>query len=250
MLENWPFIRFKPRFRLCVPIALLGLVLILSSCGSIEQDITVYRNEKWKAETRIGLKPQELAMIGESEIIDRLERQQRAAQAQGVDFEWNRKNGEDNRVYFVVKASGSGYELLNQIVFDGDASFQPIIIDDREAVRFQYTSSYELARYSLSISTGEVLESTGVQSANGKVSWNSPGQTMQAVLLPKSSSNSLLIVGAALVFFVLIIIAFATAKRRRQEGFAAAISTNYCHRCGGELPLSGQFCPHCGSPRL
>lgn len=225
---------------------------LMSACGIIDQDVTVYEDENWKAETRVGLTPEELSMMGESEIVSRLNRQQSTAQAAGTNYQWNRKKGDDNRIYYIVTASGSGYDLLNQLVFDGDATIGTINYDGQEAIQFTYTSSYELAHYGLQLSTGEVLESNGVQSGKGQVSWEGAGRTMQAVFSPKSAINWPLVIIITVVIIVLggALILFAQIWRRQQKHQTASFTTNFCHRCGGRLDSTGTFCPHCGAPRL
>lgn len=129
---------------LCGFVTSLGLVLLLTACGSIEQDVTFYSNERWKAETSVGLSSEQIVMAGGPAKIETvLKEEQASAEAAGANYRWKREKGDDGNLYYVVNASGEGYGLLNQLVFDGDASIDSVLFEDQEAVRFNAVSSSE-----------------------------------------------------------------------------------------------------------
>jgi len=230
-------------------------IILLTACGVIEQDVTVYEEEAWKAQMRIGLTRQELSIVGESTLIETLNQQRQFAQEQGVEYEWTRQEGDDGRIYFVATAAGSGYDLLNSMMFDDAATFESVVYGDRSAIQFSYFPGYDISRYRLTLRVGQVLETDGVQTGKGQVTWEGTGRTMYAVFTPKSRSPlpenwpliAGIVVGAILLGGVLIVLVRSRKPSRSHQPMLPA--PGFCLRCGGQLDPAGRFCPHCGAPR-
>ncbi len=246
---------------------ILFLALLVSACGAVEQEVTILKNEKWRAETRLILDEQTLVMVNLADVEQRLEEAQAQAVALGADFQWKKQVNDDGSVTYLMNMSGTGYDLLNQIVFDGAATIQQV--DEDGATELAFFPSFDVSDYALTLHVGEVLETNGTISNKGDVSWNGRGQQVYVVFKPKSMDTRLIFgIVAALLALLLIgggilFLRFRSPSRATMRtpypprpSFPASSAkpgnvfgaTNYCHRCGGKLNPKGKYCPHCGAP--
>ncbi len=248
-------------------VILLLAVFLLSACGSIEQDVTILKNEKWRAETRLILDEQTLVMVDLADVEQKLDEAQAQAVALGADFQWKKQVNDDGGVTYLMNMSGTGYDLLNQIVFDGAATIQQVDADG--VTELSFFPSFDVSDYALTLHVGDVLETNGTISSKGEVSWNGRGQQVYVVFKPKSMDTRL-IWGIAAALLALILIGGGILFLRSRASSHAATrtpypprpsfpassarpgnvfgATNYCHRCGGKLNPKGKYCPHCGAP--
>ena len=248
--------------KLLLAVMLVIFSLLVGACGAVEQDVTLIKNEKWKAETRLILNKQTIALANPSDIEQRLDAAQAQADAAEVSYKWNKKINDDGGVTYIIRTSGTGYDLLNNVVFDGGAIINTL--DEDGTTEFSLSSIGDFSDYKLVLHVGEVLETNGVVSGKGDVSWHGMGLQMHAVIKPKSGFNVIwLLVGAGLILLVIMVVYFFIRTRSpsrpavsnsptytaiaksSQPGYGA---TNYCYRCGGKLNPNGEFCPHCGAP--
>ncbi len=237
---------------LCLLAVSIGFVLVLAGCGDIEQDVTFYANEKWKAESRVGLSPEELAMAGgQAEIEASLNEGQATAEAQELDFRWKRQKGDDDRLYYIITMAGEGYDLLNQNAFGDTATIDTITYDGQDAVQFDFASPYDLSHYELTLHAGEVLDTNGSQEGKGEVHWSGAGKRMYAVFEPRSGPNWLLLVLGLIMLGAMAVAGFFFIRSwQHQRGQkTATASANFCHKCGTKLEGAGRFCPSCGARR-
>ena len=237
------------------------ITILLSACGAVEQDVTLIKNEKWKAETRLTIDKQSLALISPADIEQRLDAAKNELASLDVSYKWKKSVNDDGSLTYIIDTSGTGYSLLNEAIFDGNASINTI--DDDGTTEFNYTVFGDFSDYALVLHVGEVLETNGLVTEKGEISWHGMGMQMHAIVKPKSGTNIkwvLLGSGALLVGLV----AFFSFSRTRPSStprhsphsssqFSSSstgmTSLNYCHRCGGKLDPNGVFCPHCGAPQ-
>ena len=236
------------------------LVLLISGCGTVEQDVTIAKNEKWRAETQVTIDKQSLAFVNPTDIEQSLNASGADADAAGVKYKWKKQVNDDGSVTYILNTSGSGYESLNDFVFDGGASFS--MLDENGLTEFTFFPTGDFSDYKLVLHVGEVQESNGTVSGKGDVSWHGMGQQIYAVFKPKSGLNMMLVLGGVIVVSLAAIVIFFFFRSRSSmhsslsysslspstlssAGYAA---TNYCYRCGGKLNPNGKFCPHCGAP--
>ncbi len=238
------------------------MALLISACGTVEQDVTISNNEKWRAETQVTIDKQSLTLVNPADIEQNLTAAQAQADAADVNYKWKKKTNDDGSLTYIIKTSGAGYDRLNDFVFDGGASFQTL--DEDGLTQFSFLSVGDFSDYKLDLHVGEVMESNGTVSGKGDVSWHGMGQQMDAVFKPKSGLGGILpLVGGAIVAILLLSGVFfffrsrssspsrpsytyssSTPSRFASSGYA---ETNYCHQCGGKLNPNGKFCPHCGA---
>ena len=263
MYRNMHLLISSNKKEIALGILLLMLALILSACGVVEQEVTLAKDEKWKAETRLTLDQQTLALISPADIEQRLEAAKEDMSSINVSYKWKKHTNDDGSLTYAINTSGTGYDMLNSAVFDGEASIQTI--DEDGTAEFNYTAFGDFSDYSLVLHVGEVIETNGVVSDKGKVSWHGMGTQMYAKIKPKSGMNIMwfLLVGGGIVLIALAVyFAFfrSGATSNRNASYAPsyrspsgrALKTNsgaYCQRCGGKLNPNGTFCPHCGAPQ-
>ena len=82
--------------------------LLVGACGAVEQDVTLIKNEKWKAETRLILNKQTIALANPADIEQRLDAAQAQADAAEVSYKWNKKINDDGGVTYIIGHPGRG----------------------------------------------------------------------------------------------------------------------------------------------
>lgn len=200
-------------------------------------------------------------------FTSRMEKVRTEAEAQGATVDWRREQGDDGIIYYTVRASGQGYALLNQLVFDNSAMIEPTIFNGKDAVGFQYRADSDLESYRMSLHAGEILQSDGVQEGKGAVTWEGAGVQVNAILRPKGSFPLLPLLGGLAAIVLLATAIFIYQAWRRQHARLPAVTSTYpvmpssqslsskaagmvfCQRCGKKIDVPGKFCPHCGASR-
>jgi len=264
MNRNLYFLISSNQKKIVLGVLLLVLALILSACGVVEQEVTLAKDEKWSAETRLTLDQQTLALINPADIEQKLEAAKADMSSIDVSYKWKKHTNDDGSLTYTINTSGTGYNVLNTAVFDGGASIQTI--DEDGTTEFSYTAIGDFSDYALVLHVGEVIETNGVVSDKGEVSWRGMGTQMYARIKPKSGMDIkwLLLVGGGIVLIALAAyFAFfrsRTTSNNRYASYATSYhsasgrklkidSGAYCQRCGGKLNPNGTFCPHCGAPQ-
>lgn len=237
--------------------ALLAFVLAtwLTACGDVREEVTIRPGERWKAELHMVVSPDEMVFVGgPAEIEAQLEAAGNDPEAAATNYKWSKEPSDDGGAVYTVEQSGRGWQSLNSAAFDDLATFAPMIVDDRDAVRFQFNPAAtfgQLGYYELVLHTGEVLETNGELLDEGVVRWVGAYQTMDAIFRPSKGIDPLLIAGLAVLVAGTIAAIMFFRNRQRQQNVQAIMATSaYCYQCGARMETAGRFCPSCGAPRL
>ena len=252
------------RYLVILAVFVVFFSLLLSACGVVEQDVTLAKNEKWNAETRVTIPQETLTFTSPADIEDILDQAKAKAEAANLSYKRKKKVNDDGSLTYIINTSGEGYNLLNDALFDSEATIR--VTDEDGTTEFSYIPYGDFNDYALTLHVGEVLETNGVVSGKGEVSWHGLGQQMYAVFKPKSGLDiKWLLVGAGILIMligaaVLLPKLRGSSRSRPPAPYASSFSSsaaggagkprlNYCHRCGGKLDPNGVFCPHCGAPQ-
>ena len=235
-------------------IVIMGVVLTigLASCGAVRQEVTIGRGERWQVEYRAYISPTELMMIGDT---SEMERQFDELRNTDRNFRWSKEAGKDGGLTYVLKSSGTGFDILASNAFDDHATFSPLSYQGKDAVQFTFNSFAafgDMGYYELVLRTGEVLETNGELLEKGTVRWVGARRVMEAVFRPSVGIDPGLLIGLAAVVLV-IGVAFVLLRswqRQRHMQTVMAGAATYCHQCGAKIETAGKFCPSCGAPRL
>lgn len=230
---------------------LIAVTFILVGCGAdIDRRVTFYRDEAWKAEMEISVPGELVAMLGSLESFEAdLARQVAGWEAKGADVSW-RSSRKDTTLIYTFDIEGTGLALLDEIVFDNDASFSVQEVDGRRHISFTYFVTGDLLQANnntLTLHGGDIVSSNGNQLDSGTVQWvNARGQ-LQAVVTEKSRF------GASTFLIGLILVAgvggagwYFWQQRNQVQANGQLAQTAFCANCGMPLTAQAKFCPHCG----
>lgn len=221
---------------------LVALLALLCSCipADVQQKATFYADELWQLEIDIGFPSEAVALIEGSEAIQgELEKAVTNIKNQGGVADWSSKV-EGEMVMYHISAKGQGLEIINDILFSGDAQLQSRLVNGKEQVFFRYNpTDLAFSYYELVISAGTILSTNGIQEGSHTIRWVNPSSTLEATFTPKSQFNLLLWISIPSIAFILLGIVWYS--RHRQP------ATKQCSYCTAWISSKAQFCPYCGN---
>lgn len=233
-------------FRDRIMILFVGLILLLAGCGgNLDQTVTLYPNEGWETKIELQIPVELLAFVGSPAEVDaEMESQAAMWREQGARVSWKSRD-EDGKMIYAFDVKGEGYDLLNWVAFDGNATLRAVEMSGRRQIQFQHFVSRglfsDLEGYTLTLVGGEIISSNGQQLNKGTVQWVNPMGRMEATLTEKNRTMS------GVVWLLLIgLVASGSGWYvwHRQQQTAVA-----CGACGARLAAGAQFCPQCGQRR-
>lgn len=235
--------RNRSKFQKFALFVLSFFVMFLAACTtgalSIDVEVTLYKDEKWQAESLIIYSSQQIQLMG-SQIDQGMSQLMSEWQAQGMRASMNQEMLDNGNWLYTITASGQSYHQLNTAFFDGMATINHIPDSDPPQIDFSYVpvgSFFSLAiSRKFTLNGGEILSSNGTQIDKDTVTWFNPINTMQATLTPKVSLDLRLVLyifGGLLVLIILVSIARKAGRKR-------------CWNCGAIVPRNADFCTECG----
>lgn len=231
------------------------LLLGLSSCGNVREEVTIRPGERWKVELHIAVSPSDMLFIGDPAAIEsRLEEARQDPDAAAANYKWSKEASDDGGVVYIVEQSGKGLQSLNSAAFDELATFSRMTYGEKEAIHFvlnPQSAFSELGYYELVMRTGEVLETNGELLEDGVVRWVGAYQAMEAIFRPSKGVDPLLIIGLIVLIVTIAAALWLLRNRQQQQNVQIVMAANaYCHQCGQRMGTTGPFCPNCGTRRL
>lgn len=237
-----------------IAVYVLVMSVLLSGCGAaIDRDITFYGDEVWEAEMRIGIPNEILAIYGTPDALDVEMRKEVAKMEQlGAKASWKRSR-EDYAYQYTISLEGDGFDLLNDIVFDGSANIYEAEVDGRQTIYFTNVMTPDILGASqnvITIHAGEILESNGVVEG-GTVQWANPMGTINATFTPKGGTNFGMLFIVVLIAAVIGGVGWYFWKQTSPEpavldASKLTASSVRCISCGKSIDQGAKFCPHCG----
>jgi len=192
-------------------------VLLLAGCGTADTEVTLYEGEKWQCVGRLVVPVEMVEMEGgeedlDSRVLSILEEYREAAPE--VEISWD-KEYEGQDVVYCFTLDGTGWELLDQLVFRSAGSI--VKEDGKVHIRYlipAYEELEELVYSSFTLKGGKIISSNADETIGGSAIWHNPmGTTIEAVLVEKAQTNWLVIVCFALVFAVAGTMIFRSLRR-------------------------------------
>ena len=230
---------------------LLVLGAVLAACDTVvdlDQHVTIRQNERWDATMLMSIGAQNLSLIGgEAVVSQEIEKSVAIWRSQGAPVDWPSRNEGERHIYEPA-VSGQGYDLLNQLVFDGHATISSSDVGEETLVSFILPAFATVnlgGQYSPILEGGRILDTNGRRAEN-TVEWADPTSSLsvlQAELVPKSSPNTL---GLGLVALGLVLLIIAGWLALRRPASPPPPPHLFCPHCHELLPIDARFCGHCG----
>ncbi len=226
-------------------IVVILAVFLLTSCGAnVDQAVTFYRDETWKAKTTFHVSAEMLSSIGSVPQIEaELDKAIAELEAIGIAASWKSRPKEDVLIYDILM-EGSSLALLNQAVFDGQATLDVEEVGGERQVHFSHFVMGTFAQsnsYTLTLTGKEVVSSNGRSLDDSSVQWINPNGQMEAVLTEKNHFNW---VWLLIIAVTIAIIGGGSWYWRQQQP-----QQYFCKQCNTAMAAQAQFCPRCGQKR-
>jgi hypothetical protein len=223
-------------------------VFTVACGGDVERDVTLYPDENWQADLIFTIPIEALALVGSVEEIEaELEGEIVELKERGVDASWS-SSRQDTLIIYTIEMKGIGYGLLNEVVFDRDATIMLLEGEQEGQIYFLYPMSrdpFSAGKNTLKLNVGEVVSSNGEAVDRGTLQWVNAGRA-EAVATPKSRTN------LGLILLLAVIVGGAGGGYwfyRQQQSPAVVTTTTPCGQCQAPLSPQAQFCPNCGAKR-
>jgi hypothetical protein len=216
--------------------------MLLAACGAnVERTVTIFKNEKWRAEILLEVPTSSLAFIGSPEQLETsFDESVQDAVEMGVDASWRSKNVE-GAILYTFDLEGQGLDTLKDTVFESSTELSAVETGGERQIIFSDRVSSDLlsaGNNTLTLKGGEIVSSNGQVLDRGTVQWVNPSGRLEAVLTEKGGFN---IAGLLIVFVFGGAIAGAFFYWRSQQQ-----SVKHCRNCGTRLNHQAKFCPKCG----
>ena len=209
-------------------ITLTFMALLLTACdfdlsfGSVETDITVFRNS-YRMKMIISFTKEEMELIGGPDVfqaflIDQLP----DANQDGSYVTWRDITSEDSGVYrYEITTKRTDYNHAHSAGF----SWQEIQYSNRKAYKFDYSELSSVlggfSNYTITLHAGRILDTNGIKLDNQTVIWVDPDAPPYAIVVPKNATLGFFIILAAgviifcgfFVFLTLMVLGITISKK-------------------------------------
>ena len=236
------------------------LLLFCSSCVPILSTTTEFRlgtNEKWSSKIIVVLTGQDLFI--KSGFEQTLNQEISVAQGQGIQASWQQNTDQSNgsNLTYQINLSGTGYDGLNKVVFNGEQAVSKGASADQVVFNVSPFGSFfgNGQQNSFTLIAGKILASNGIKKNNTTVTWINPSSIMSATVSTTPDLNIALILLVLVGLFILGIVIITIVRRGSARNFSRAQEPSvdlshsdilYCMNCGMKVPHISEFCPYCG----
>lgn len=250
---------------------------------NIDETITLSGEEKWIAETRLSVTPADISSAGGEGTADadvQQAEQPMLDQARGlnVTVQQRKEHGSDGSLVYVYTSQGQGLDVLNKVLYQGNAKIQKAGSSSRSQVHFEYAPCGRLAgTYALHLKTGKILGGNADESSGGQATWRDLVKSGTARADVDMAADMLLWWIGGLIGVVVALggLGFVLVRRRgarvpaalalvpsqvavehaiqvddvakfvAQTPSAAEPGVRVCPNCGNRNPADANFCMQC-----
>ncbi|MBN1177922.1 MAG: hypothetical protein JXD18_01840 [Anaerolineae bacterium] len=158
-------------------------LLILSGCatGDVTEEIEFNRGERWNARLTLFLNASERSLLESSgELAQQLDAAVAEAEATGASFDWRVREADDGSATYEIDVSGQGWDLLNEMVFDDEAT---IFEDEAGHIHFEWNPYWTLSSFrsfNLILRGGRIISSNADEQTGSSATWYGPTTTVTA----------------------------------------------------------------------
>lgn len=200
-------------------VTTITLVLALVGCSQ-EIDLTVWENNQFSATILNSIPINE--ENSEAEIRQELDSQVSDIRGQPniTTATWERIETNEDEFRAEITIEGDDYMAMERVL-EGGAAVRTTVIDGAEAVEFTYDYSPTLA-YTLTLHSGEVLDTNGARVDTGTTQWN--GGIMTATVRPKARGldSTMIWVAVGAIVIIGVVIAGMVWNNRGTRGNSPA----------------------------
>lgn len=228
---------------------LFAIIFTLVGCGAdITRSVTFYQDEEWEADMEIAMPGELLALLGTAEELEKSTAEEVTDwETKGAQVSW-KSSREETTLIYTFHIEGTGWDLLNEIIFEDRAQISVEEVGGQRQIHFAYLVSGDLSGANSDVLTlhgGKIISSNGEHLSSGQVQWINTGQRAEAVFTEKARFS----------FSAFLIIALALGAVGGgvwyfwQKNSQSPVSSQpvFCANCGMQLMSQAKFCPHCGS---
>jgi hypothetical protein len=131
-------------------VLLVAAALLMVGCINAQTNVSMYGDEQWSGVQAIQLAPEMVTMMEQSsedtsvdtaDIDDWLSNAEQAGGRSDIQVSFNEVKGEDGSQSYVLSASGTGYQTLNEVFFEGSATISKEVINGQKQITINYDFS-------------------------------------------------------------------------------------------------------------
>ncbi len=217
--------RHRRKFRVGIVGLLAMVVVLLSGCIDIRQEITLKADEQWEAHMLITFPASIVEQMGEEELGNQEEsfaQAEEEAKAQGVDAKMEMRREDNGDVVFDITMSGQGWALLNETMFNNAATLSET--DGRISLRYDAGEMSSFAEmggsYVFVLNAGRIHSSNAGEVRGGTATWENPTSPIEAEVSAGGGGGGsvgliigLVVAGVVLVAVVVFVLLYLRGRR-------------------------------------
>ncbi len=227
-------------------------LLLLPACVpilSLDMDIYLYANERWKITMELVVDQSVEQMAGLSTFQQQMEAERQKYSGRDINVSWKRSTRNNTaEVAYLLTYTGQGYENANEVL--GETALQVDTNSPGRRITFQMNSlsmaALIIQNSNISLHGGRVIKSNGIESPKGTVVWTGFNGGMHAVMT-ESGSPALTVLWIFLVGFGGGLLFFVWRSQKQREENAHQSQAAAQSAMGGQQPNSKSFCMYCGA---
>lgn len=215
----------RKRYGMLAVVALM--IILLSGCIHIRQEVTLKTGESWDAVLEVRFPKSTVEQIGEEQMTmsqEDLEQGKADAEAKGVKAEFDVRKEDNGDIVWRITYSGEGLALLNETLFEEAGAFTA---GEDGRVKFAYdpgdiTSMTSMGgSYTFVLNAGKVYSSNATETKGNTLTWKDPTESLQAEVAAGAAGGSssvgliilLVVLGIVLLIVAAVVLLYLRGKK-------------------------------------
>lgn len=214
---------------------LIGLVLVLTGCVHIRQEVTLKANEEWSAKSLVTFPKSTVDQLGEEGLSgseEDFEKTTQEAEAKGIKAHMEMRKESNGDVVYEITMEGKGLALLNESLFDNAAQ---ITLLDNGHIKFRYdagevTSITSMGgSYTFVLRAGKAYSHNATKVEGSTLIWENPTAAMEAEVGAGGAGGGfptwllvlLIVIGVLLILVVIVVLLYMRGQQMKRSQAAA-----------------------------